>query len=347
MTVFRRGGTRYHYQFQYRKKRYSGTTEQVDRRDAEAVEAQLKKRLRQSQWDIGPLDRTSTPTFTEFADHLLSHKRVTLARPDTCERTLRMVLAFWGTPPRKASSCVSGGVYHDLRLLDPIADPTWILRFDEWMSGRRLSASSKNSYRSVVSQLYKLALKPRWRALARVQHNPFEHIDRDRPRRRHIELSLDDIRRWMSHADPHARLALAIGALAPKLRLNQVLALRFSQHFDAEFTTITFAHHKTSRFAGQPQKTAIVSALRVILLGDLQKKVGPILDAMIKEKAIQVVFNAAAVATFLVDPTLDITQDLIKRLDSATGIPASPATTGVKPATRAKEPPSIAKPTKP
>jgi outer membrane protein len=62
------------------------------------------------------------------------------------------------------------------------------------------------------------------------------------------------------------------------------------------------------------------------LLRELQKKVGPILDAMIKEKAIQVVFNAGEVATFLVDPTLDITQDLIKRFDSAAGKPAAPAT---------------------
>lgn len=81
--------------------------------------------------------------------------------------------------------------------------------------------------------------------------------------------------------------------------------------------------------------------------GDLQKKVGPILDAMIKEEAIQVLFNSAEVATFLVDPTLDITQALIKRLDSVTGMPAAPATTGVKPAAGAKEPSSVAKPTKP
>jgi Skp family chaperone for outer membrane proteins len=83
------------------------------------------------------------------------------------------------------------------------------------------------------------------------------------------------------------------------------------------------------------------------LFGDLQKKVRPILDAMIKEKAIQVVFNAGEVATFLVDPTLEITQDLIKRFDSVTGMPAAPATTGVKPAVGAKDPSSVAKPTKP
>ena len=87
------------------------------------------------------------------------------------------------------------------------------------------------------------------------------------------------------------------------------------------------------------------------LFRELQKKVGPILDAMIKEKAIQVVFNAGQVATFLVDSTLDITQDLIKRFDSVTGMPAAPATTGVKePAAGAKpaaEPPPVGKPTKP
>ena len=81
------------------------------------------------------------------------------------------------------------------------------------------------------------------------------------------------------------------------------------------------------------------------LFGELQKKVGPILDAMIKEKAIQVVFNAGEVGTFLVDPALDFTQDLMKRFDSVTGMPAAPAATGVKPG--AKEPSSVAKPTKP
>lgn len=264
MSVYRRGKY-FHYDFEYRGQQYRGTTEQLDRGDAELVEAEIKKRLRQERWGIAPPNRKSTPTITAFAEKLIEEKERRLERPDIFERTLRMVLGFWGKKPTK-SSPVQGGVYKDLRLADPILEPKFIVEFDAWMTARRLSASTKNSYRSAMSQLYELALKPRWRAQTKIDKNPFEHIDRDRPNRRHVELSLEDIRAWLRHADPHIRLALAIGALAPKLRLNQVLALRFDQHLDQDLTTITFRHHKTSRFAHQPQRTAVVEDLQRILL---------------------------------------------------------------------------------
>jgi len=85
------------------------------------------------------------------------------------------------------------------------------------------------------------------------------------------------------------------------------------------------------------------------LLRELQRKVGPIIDAIIKEKGLQVVFNAGEAATFLIHPTLDITEDVIKRFDSATENPATPAS-GVKAPTGAPkpaEPSTVAKPTKP
>jgi outer membrane protein len=84
------------------------------------------------------------------------------------------------------------------------------------------------------------------------------------------------------------------------------------------------------------------------LFRELQEKVGPIIDMMIKEKGIHVVFNVGEVATILIDPTLDITEDLIKRFDSAAGKPAAPATIGVKaPAAGAgaAEPSPVRKPT--
>jgi integrase len=262
MTLVKRSKF-WHYDFWYRGKRYQGTTDQADRDQAARVEAKIKERLRLDRWDLAPLTREDTPTFTAFAEHYLAEQTRKLGRPDLVARNLRMVLAFWGTRPTKTPP-VKGGVYHDLRLGDPILDPDWIDRFDAWMTVRGVSGSTKNSYRSALSGMYELALKPRWRKKTRVKENPFRHIDRDRVRRRAVQLSVEELRRWLEQAEPHARLAMAIGALAPKLRLQQVLDLRFGHELNDELTEIRFARHKTSRFAGA-QVTAVSMELRLIL----------------------------------------------------------------------------------
>lgn len=252
-------------EFQYKGKRYRESTEQLRREDALQVEADLKQRLRQQSRGLLPPDRIRTPSFSAWAETCVSLKRQRLGRADVYERTMRMVLAFWGARPRSKPP-VDGGVYHDLRLADPIDDGSWIDRFEAWMAGRKLSGSTKNSYRSAMSGMYKLALRPRYRQRTGIMMNPFDYIDRDRVRKRILTVNVLDVRKWISHAAPHAVVAMTIGALAPKLRLDQVLSLRFDKHFDRAMTTITFENYKSQRHReGAPQVTAIPEDLQAVL----------------------------------------------------------------------------------
>ena len=59
-------------------------------------------------------------------------------------------------------------------------------------------------------------------------------VPRDRPGRRTVILTPAELRTFLSVASYHVRLAVAIGALAPKLRLGNILALRWDRHLDAD-----------------------------------------------------------------------------------------------------------------
>ena len=63
----------------------------------------------------------------------------------------------------------------------------------------------------------------------------------------------------------HVRLAVAIAALAPKLRLASVLALTWSENIDADFRFITVRRHKTVTRVRRPQVVPISEQLRSIL----------------------------------------------------------------------------------
>jgi hypothetical protein len=61
----------------------------------------------------------------------------------------------------------------------------------------------------------------------------------------------------LTHASYHVRLAVAIAALAPKLRLASVLALTWQEHLDPELRFITVRQHKTSKTLRRPQVVPI------------------------------------------------------------------------------------------
>lgn len=264
MTLVKRGRI-WHYDFWYKGARHQSTTGQELKDDAEQVERDVKRQLRREAFGIATITPAMTPTFTAWAERFLEHKQSRIERPDVLEKTLRMVLAFWGAAPTTKPPIKKGGVYHNLRLGDPIHDPDWIDKFEAWMITRGLSASARNSYRSAMSGMYKFALRPRNRKRTHVSTNPFEHVDRDTPDVRAFDVSVEDLRRWIRHAAPHALLALTIGALAPKLRLAQVLALRFDEHLDRELTTITWHRYKRARQKRRPQVTAVSKDLRRVL----------------------------------------------------------------------------------
>jgi len=94
----------------------------------------------------------------------------------------------------------------------------------------------------------------------------------------------------------------------------------------------------------QEDANAEVQQLQQELQGEFQEKLRPVVDAVVKELAIGLLFSAGDAGAIYVDPSLDITGEVIKRFDSgkyaAAAKPAAPAT--AKPAA-----PSAAKPAPP
>ena len=94
----------------------------------------------------------------------------------------------------------------------------------------------------------------------------------------------------------------------------------------------------------QEDANAEVQGLQQELQGEFQEKLRPVVDALVKELAIGLLFSAGDAGAIYVDPSLDITGEVIKRFDSGkystAAKPAAPP--AAKPA-----PPATAKPTMP
>src|SRR5688572_2958202 len=102
----------------------------------------------------------------------------------------------------------------------------------------------------------------------------------------------------------------------------------------------------------QEDANAEVQELQQSLQADFQEKLRPVVDAVVKELAIGLLFSAGDAGAIFVDPSLDITAEVIKRFDSGkystSAKPAGPVTT--KPAVTDKPAvpaPSTAKPVTP
>lgn len=262
MTLVRRGKY-WHYDFEYRGVRHQKSTEQKDRADAQLVEDKAKERLRREAHGLIAAHPEDAPFIQEFANVYMTEQERRLTRPDVLERTLRIVLGFWGKKPRKHA--IDGAPYHNLRLSDPIVDPRWLDKFEQWMDSRGIAGSTRNSYLSAMSGIYKLAAKARYRSRTGIDRNPFDDVGRHQPRVRLVTATKDDVLKWMQHGAPHFVLAIVVGALAHKLRVNQVLQLRFDRHLDPDLTKITFDSHKTIRHSRKPQVTPVSAELRRVL----------------------------------------------------------------------------------
>ena len=278
MTVYRPKGRRtYRYDFEWRGQRYTGSTGQSTLRNAEEFERKERVRLERQSGDLS-MRPGDTPRFQDWAETFFEHKLKRLKAPDRMERELRVVLEFFGARQPKRAPKLKGNrkppprrtvlveaPYHDLRLGDPIDNPDWITKFEAWMLARKTGGSSRNHYRSILSGMYKVARLPQYRRATGVRINPFDGIERDPPVRRRVTLTIEEIRRWILHAAPHVQLALAIGALAPTLRLGNILALEWDRHIDRELQFITITDHKTDQANPEPRVIPIAAQLREIL----------------------------------------------------------------------------------
>lgn len=273
MTVYLPKDCRtYYMNFTWRGIRVNETTHQTRKDDALIVEGQRRLKLRRQAAGIATFDPADTPKFQDWAEVYAAHQARHTGRPDVAARTLAILLDFFGRPPRKPKAAPTGTntrhvspPHHDLRLGDLIADPGWVTRFEDWVSARGVSGSTRNSYLSALNGLYKLAMRPEWRGQTKVTENPFATVSRSATNGRVLALDLATLRAWMTAAPQHVKDAMAIAALAPKLRLQSILALEWAVHFDAGLTKITIEQHKTRRRTGLPQVTPIDPQLRLIL----------------------------------------------------------------------------------
>lgn len=93
----------------------------------------------------------------------------------------------------------------------------------------------------------------------------------------------------------------------------------------------------------QQDANAEVQEMQQQLQADFQEKLRPIVDGIVKELAIGLLFSAGDAGAIYVDPSLDITAEIIKRFDSAKPVAAKPAA----PATAKPAAPATAKPAMP
>lgn len=261
MTVYKppRGKT-FLYDFEYQKVRHWGNTKQTTKIDAARVENKVKERLRRRAGGIDIHERDQSPRFQDWAEVFYTYKAKRLERPEAIGDILPVALRFWGHPddiePSAADPC------HDLRLCDPIDDPAWILKYEQWLEARGLGAQSKNHYRGLIRRMYAVALLPEYRQATGIIVNPFAGVPNDPTTPREVTLDKSQLCAWLTHAAYHIRLAVAIGALAPKLRLTNILKLQWGAHFDPDPRKTKFnpnvayyiqvQHHKTARKTRRP-----------------------------------------------------------------------------------------------
>ena len=266
MTVFLpKDCISWRYDFWWRGERFQGNTDLLTKAEAKEVELELRKKLRRRRAGLEAADASDTPRFSVWAAVTLRHHkhRKKLKRPEQLQTNLRMALGFWGERPSKEP--LDDAPYKNLRLGDAIANPELLEQFEQWMEDRGLSGSRKNHYRSACSVMFKLALQPAFRKRSQIRENPFAFVQRDRVPKRIRTFTSAQLRAVIEHAAWHIRVALAIGALAPKLRLRNVLDLRWAEHVAKDLSEISDPDHKTDQETGLPLVVRVSSELRKVL----------------------------------------------------------------------------------
>jgi integrase len=255
------------YDFQFRSQRYVSPRPFPTKGEARDAEGAHRRTLRRLAAGLEVPARETSPSIADWAEVYMDHieRQGRLRAPSSVEHVLRVVLRFWGRRPARVLAPHEAGPYHDLRLCDPIDTPAYLLQFEAWMQTRGVAGATRNRYRTAMSRLYQVAMRPQHRAATGVTMNPFRAIERDREQRRTVTFTVEQLRAVMEAAPAHLRLAIAIAALAPKLRLGNILALRWDTHVSADLMFITIAEHKTAGTTGAPMVTPVSSRLRGIL----------------------------------------------------------------------------------
>lgn len=262
MNLYKRGGVWY-YDFWLNGKRHNRSTRQRIKSDGQIVAEQEKRQARRRAAGLEAPTRGPAPRFQEWAEVHFAERAQHMTRPEFLEDNLRVILRYWGRRPER--NATADDPYHDLCLDDPIRDPIWIERFEAWMRNRGASPQTRNHYRSVMRGMYHTALLPKYRTASGMTMNPFRDLPRETVTERTVTVSVPDLRKWLANASYHVRVAVAVAALAPKLRLAGVLSLTWADSVDPELQYITVYRHKTVKTTRRPQVVPISEQLRVIL----------------------------------------------------------------------------------
>jgi len=256
----------YRYDFQHLGRRYISPRGFPTRREGADAEAAKRRTLRRVAAGLEVATTEASPRFHTWAHYYVEFvtKRKRLRRVDAVVLVLRVVLRFWGAKPARDLKPHETGPYHDLRLADPITDPSWIAKFEDWMLARGIAGPTRNRYRTALSQLYQVAMLPEFRQQTGVTMNPFRAMLRDTERSRTVTYTPSQLAAVIAAAPPHLRLTIAIAIYAPKLRLGNILALRWSD-VDLEAQTITVRDHKTMDVTGLPLISPISAPLLPML----------------------------------------------------------------------------------
>lgn len=270
MTVWKeKDRSAWRYKFFVDGTEYSGSTKQITKDDAIEWEENEKRRVRRGLGGLPTLPE-HTPRISDWAERYFEYveHRGKVRRLQVTQNLLNVVLRFWGAKPpasNKKNPPRDGEPYHDLRLADPIRDPEWIEKFEAWIRRKGVRQGTRLHYMSIMSRMYRVAMLPQFVKRTGVQMNPFLTVERDRPKGRKIALTPAELRGWLTAAPRHTQLAMAIAALAPKLRLRNVLELRWDRSFDPDLQFITVDEHKTVGHTHEPLVVAISPQLRAIL----------------------------------------------------------------------------------
>lgn len=265
MTVWFEKGRNWRFDFWLFNQRHTSPRGFESEQEAKDAEYELRRKLRRQKAGLEPVTRAPSWSFTvtagKYYEFVVNRKR--LDDVDTVDQRQRVILRFFGMKPAK--DAIDGEPYHDLTLQDPIDHPSWLLKFEDWMTTRGIAGPTKNRYRSAASRLYWFAMLPINREDSGITSNPFRGILRDDEHNRDVTLSGDQIRSILQYAPQHLRMAIVIAALAPKLRLGNILALRWDTHLDRALTMIRIVNHKTKRKTKRALVAPISSQLQVIL----------------------------------------------------------------------------------
>ena len=82
----------------------------------------------------------------------------------------------------------------------------------------------------------------------------------------------------------------------------------------------------------QQDAQAALQEMQQQQLGDFQEKLRPVVEALVKELGVGLLFSAGDAGAIYIDPSLDITPEVIKRFDAASpSKPTAPAAAAPKP----------------